>query len=498
MKRCLLYSHRPLRLVEAAKELVARGSEILSSDATAQALETQAVLVTRLPSVTASSFPPREIFQLLNPRLLEGMLGDWGDRDKRQELEHLGIKRIDLVLVEIDPDSGPEADLAGAAILRAAVRNQRWVVPVCDPDDLGCVLADWDRDGELSPEIRRQLANKALHVVVRYDSSPFARLVSGGQPGPPRLWSLEARQEPSLPIEVTVGHAAFYRPGLLANDVEPAAIELLSGPAPSPGMLGDADLAWSCLEGIERPSACIAHDGLCGFTMGSSEALGEIFVRARALDPRACFGAVVAFNRELDEVCARAVASSFFEAVLAPAFSAEARALLGKSRTRLLRVHAGESLQPVYASIRWGLMLHWQAEPDAAKAEPRTLSRRQPDESERESLQLAWHLASRLRPVATVIADRERLLSVAAGQTSWHDAARLAVMKMPPAASGGAMACNRPIRFAEDVEILHSAGVEAVLHCDGSPRQDEITRKIDQLGMVVQVVGCSQLARNPS
>ena len=53
-------------------------------------------------------------------------------------------------------------------------------------------------------------------------------------------------------------------------------------------------------------------------------------MRAREADPLSAFGGIVGVNREIDVDTATALTSTFIEAVIAPSFSEDARAILAK------------------------------------------------------------------------------------------------------------------------------------------------------------------------
>ncbi len=485
-------------VVDLAKEMVARGSEILAVGHTAGELLRSGVPVTEVPVFTATSSAPHEAFQLLHPRIHGGLLGDWSDREQREELERQGVKRIDMVVVEL-PDllqageSGPglqdRFEVGGAAVLRSAARNPEWVTAICDLSDFPAVTRDMDsRSGRVGDEIRKRLAIKALQAVARHDAVLAAMSLPPGDV--PDSWSVYVDRLQSLPVvSDSDGRAGLFEQA--GNGRSQPGLVLLSGKPLTPGVLLDADLAWSVVEDHSEPAAAISHnEGLCGFSLvrdEREEGLEQAFARARAVDPRGSFGGVAGFNREVGRACARALGASFLEAVLAPDFSASARAELGRSKIRLLQVSGTERPSVGFVSTRWGLLLRWSRHRSCAHT-MRAVSSRQPDDAERDGLRLAWSLVRRLRPMAVVIADRSQMLAAGAAQTSWRDAARMAAIKMPAGVMSAVAACGNPIRFAEDVALLAEAGITAILHPAGSPRQAEVVERVDQLGLALQVV----------
>ena len=78
------------------------------------------------------------------------------------------------------------------------------------------------------------------------------------------------------------------------------------------------------LEFTEPAAAVIKHTNPCGAAIGPS--IEEAYVRAREADPLAAFGGIVGLNRPIDAAAARALVSTFIEAVIAPGVDDEARA----------------------------------------------------------------------------------------------------------------------------------------------------------------------------
>ena len=80
------------------------------------------------------------------------------------------------------------------------------------------------------------------------------------------------------------------------------------------------------LEFAEPAGVVIKHTNPCGVATGATAA--EAYVRAREADPLSAFGGIVGLNRPLDVETRAALTSTFIEAVIAPAVTDEARAVL--------------------------------------------------------------------------------------------------------------------------------------------------------------------------
>ena len=70
------------------------------------------------------------------------------------------------------------------------------------------------------------------------------------------------------------------------------------------------------LEFDEPAAAVIKHTNPCGAATGAT--IAEAYVRAREADALAAFGGIIGLNRTIDEDTARAIVSTFIEAVIAP------------------------------------------------------------------------------------------------------------------------------------------------------------------------------------
>ena len=77
------------------------------------------------------------------------------------------------------------------------------------------------------------------------------------------------------------------------------------------------------LEFDEPAAAVIKHTNPCGAATGAT--IAEAYVRAREADALAAFGGIIGLNRPIDEDTARAIVSTFIEAVIAPGVDDAAR-----------------------------------------------------------------------------------------------------------------------------------------------------------------------------
>ncbi len=492
VRRCLVHSYEPQRIVTVVKELVARDAEIVASFKTAQVLRDNGVPVTDISTFASYETGFGESLELLHPRVQGGVLGRWDDAEQKEELERLGIKRIDLVLVELPEaihlrdESIMDAGCLGAvALLRSAASNPEIVITLCEHSDLDEVLMALDKKEAIGYDFRHRLSIKALQAVASFDAALAYTELEDGKPPP--TWSIFAKRIPAVPLYQHGVAAGLYR---ISGTEDLAELRCISGPPLDTGALKDLDLADAILSRISVPCVTIIHHGIpCGFSVVQTQGASAAFELARSSDPRGAFGAVAGFNRELDGECARSLSEAYLKAVVAPDFTPEARAELSTKRITVLKAAGGSSPSPSFNSTRFGLSITWsKSNPSSVDLDDMIRTEIPIDNSQRRALEMAWAIASALDAVALVICDERHLLSCVAGQTSWREALRLALVKLPANIDGAVAASAQPIRFADEIMTLAKARIRAIRCVTGSPRQSEVLSMAQQLGVSLELV----------
>ena len=169
--------------------------------------------------------------------------------------------------------------------------------------------------------------------------------------------------------------------------------------------------------------------------------------------PSPPIGGIVGLNRPLDVETAKAIVSTFIEAVIAPAVEPAAREVLARKAnmrvvtadfsafkssdsrcrpraSRCARFSAAFWCRRAIASSRRGSP--WTA--DALPHDLRVVTRRQPTADEWEALRFAWRICAHVKSNAVIFTDASRTLAIGAGQMSRVDAVNVAAMKARPRA----------------------------------------------------------------
>ena len=514
-RRALLSVTDKTRLGELARALHGRGYELVASGGTAAALRLEGLDVREVGELTG--FP--EIFdgriKTLHPLVFGGILGP--DEAALAQAAGLGVLPFDVVVVnlyEFAATAGSGADEAaviekidvgGPSLLRAAAKNHARVCVLPDPafyDDFLEALAG--ADGFPDHEFRRNMAAAAFAVTADYDAA-IADWFAGGHaccddPDHDHDHDHGHEHEQILGIELRYGEnphqkAELMLPGEDADDpLAGMGLRQLSGKELSFNNLVDVIAAVKLVDDLEVGDgvacAAIKHTNPCGVGLGATAAAA--LARALHCDPDAAFGGVFVFTCEVDAAAAADLHARFCEVIVAPSFSAEAQELLGRKKNlRLLTLE-----REAFRAATWGqvsifgdVQLHQDEDEGFPELETwRHVAGPAPDAATAGALDLLWRICKHVKSNAVLLGDATGTLGVGAGQMSRVDSARLAVRKAADRnldLTGCACASDAFFPFPDGIELLHAAGVRAVVAPSGSIRDAEVIAAADRLGVTL-------------
>ncbi len=496
-------------LVPFAQGLVRAGFSILSTGGTLEALAKAGVPATKVSEHTGSPEILGGRVKTLHPKIHGGILGRPTLDSDRAEMQAHGIEAIALVAVNLYPfretvaKGAPrdevieQIDIGGPAMVRASAKNAAHVTVVVDPADYDAVLAELEKDKQVSQATRRRLQHKAFAHTAAYDAAIAAWLAEQqGEPFPAEL------SVPMLKVqELRYGEnphqrGAFYREHRAPAEPTVAFSEVLQGKELSYNNLLDLDAALGlALEFPETPAAVvIKHNTPCGVAVDG--VLERAYRRARAIDEVSAFGGIVALNRDVDGPTARALAETFLEAVVAPGYSPEAREVLA-SKKNLRLLAAGPALarpdakarpQVDYRSVSGGLLA---MDRDAVEptSEWKVVTRRTPSAEELSALRFAWRVCKHVKSNAIVFATPTELLAAGGGQTSRVDSVKIAAARGGERLRGSAVASDAFFPFRDGLDALAAAGAKCVVQPGGSMRDAEIIAAADEHGLAMVFTG---------
>ena len=509
-RRALLSVSDKTGLGDFAASLVRHGYEILSTGGTATMLRDAGIDVTDVSEVTG--FP--EIMdgrvKTLHPNIHGGLLARRDNEDHLAAMREQGITGIDLVAVNLYPFEEQLArtddretlietiDIGGPAMLRASAKNHQFVTVICDPSDYAEVVAALDSNGDISPELRRDLAARVFARTARYDAA-----IAGWLDGSDFAETLQisAQRQQSLRYgENPHQRAALYAGGPARVGV--ASATQLQGKPLSYNNLNDTDAAFELAAEFTAPTiAIIKHANPCG--VASADSLADAWEHALAADPVSAFGGIVASNQSLDADTASGIASIFTEVVIAPDASEAAKDILAaKPNLRLLLT--GSMPDPrteaiKLKSVSGGFLAQSRDNGFITETDLQIVTSARPDAAQLADMMFAWRVVKHVKSNAIVFVKDSITAGVGAGQMSRVDSARIAVQKAHdtaqhhgwdmPRTSGSVAASDAFFPFADGLQALIDAGATAVIQPGGSKADDTVIAAADAAGIVMAMTG---------
>jgi phosphoribosylaminoimidazolecarboxamide formyltransferase / IMP cyclohydrolase len=507
IRRALLSVTDKSGLAPFAMRLASSGVELISTGGTAKLLRDNGLQVRDVAEVTGFPEMLDGRVKTIHPRVAAGMLAIRSNPEHMAALEEHGIDPIDMVVVNLyafeKTASRPgvsfeeiieNIDIGGPTMIRAAAKNYRDVAVVTSPADYEALAEELESSGgALSESTHWRLAQQAFALTAAYDRAISTTLAgisaSGERPGtaevlPSTLEILSPRKSVLRYGENPHQQAALYGAGELGV----ASAKQLHGKELSYNNLVDLDAAWALIEEFSEPAvAIIKHTNPCG--CAEQDSLAEAYRLALACDPVSAFGSVVSVNRPVDRETAQAMSELFIEAIAAPAFEADALAILRRKKNlRLLEVMpAPPGL--VIKSISGGFLAQTEDRSATSGEAWNVVTKRAPTADEEIALRFGWKVVKHVKSNAILYARPGQTVGVGAGQMSRVDSARIGAQRAHLPIDRSVVASDAFFPFADGVEELAKAGATAVVQPGGSMRDQEVIDAADKLGLAMVMTG---------
>lgn len=514
-------------LAEAFKQA---GTEVVSTGSTAKRLAELGVQVIEVSEVTGFPESLDGRVKTLDPHIHAGILADMTNEDHAHQLEELGIKPFDLVVVNLYPfadtvrsganeaDTIEKIDIGGPSMVRGAAKNSATVAIITDPADYALVAQRVADGTGFSLEERRWLAAKAYAHTAAYDAT-ISEWTAKHWPKPASAVSHDADSQ-EAPVDEAKFPAAFTRTWDRAhvlrygeNPHQQAALyldplnqggfahaEQLGGKPMSYNNYVDADAAWRAVWDFAPmiAVAVVKHNNPCGLAIGATAA--EAHKKAHACDPMSAYGGVIACNTTVTLDMAESVRPIFTEVIVAPDYEPEALELLQtkKKNLRILKVAEPPKAKTQFRQIDGGLLVQSTDLIDAVGDDPdawKLVSGEPADAQTMNDLLFAWRAVRCVKSNAILLAHDQATVGIGMGQVNRVDSANLSVERANTLADGanrtkGAVAASDAFfPFADGAQILIDAGVKAIVQPGGSIRDEEVFEAARKAGVTMYVTG---------
>ena len=484
IKTALLSVYDKTGILELAEFLAKNNVEILSSGGTAKHLIKNGIEVTEVSDYTGSPEMFDGRVKTLHPKIHAGILAR-GEKDSK-ELEEFGAKKIDLVVVNLYPFSEEVAkdaseqeiiekiDIGGPAMLRAAAKNFKHTLAICNPEDYGLIKTDG-----IDEEDSKDFASEVFVVTQQYDLDVACWLSKISEP---------------IEIDLRYGENPHQSADFFVEEECPIDFKRpIQGKQISYNNVVDALSAWSCCAEFEDPTVCIVkHTNPCG--VASANDLQNAYDKAFSTDPTSAFGGVIALNKTATEdVIKKMIDNQFIEVLVAPDFDKDAKKILeAKPNIRVLKA---QIMNPVTKELKSFSGVHLSQEVDNidfSEIKLKTVSQEKPDKTDLKDMIFALKVAKHVKSNAIVIAKDQMTLGIGAGQMSRVISTQIAFMKADEEgldSKNCVLASDAFFPFRDNIDLAAEKGVKHIIQPGGSVKDDEVINAADEHKISMTMTG---------
>lgn len=478
--------------VDFARELNRRGYLIISTGGTYKLLRENGIKVIPISAITGFDEILDGRVKTLNNIIFGGILARREKISDINQINEFFIPQIDIVAVNLynfqkaaeryeafDDNLMEEIDIGGVSLIRAAAKNFKDVMIVCDKEDYSIVLKNLDNPDE---SINRYLARKAFEYIARYDCQIASKLSND------EFITIGVKKISDL----RYGENPHQKATLYSQENSLPFIQLW-GKELSYNNLLDAYSSWQAVCDFKDP-ACVIFKHVTPSGIARDDEISKAVEKAYTSDPLSAFGGIIAINRKLTERIAQFLSDKFIEIISAPDFDEKAIEILKKKKNlRILKWQKDIRDCKIIRSIGNEILL---TDPDNI-----TLSERwdvvsgKITKKEKEALIFAFTCVKHVRSNAIVLSSESFTVGIGAGQMSRIDALEMAHYKYlkylenNPKPEILVMASDGFFPFEDSIVKAKEIGVQAIIQPGGSIRDKNVIEKAKELGIKMVLTG---------
>ena len=478
IKRALVSVYHKDGLDEILKKLNAEGVSFVSTGGTKTFIESLGIACDAVEDLTGYPSILGGRVKTLHPKVFGGILARRENEGDQAQLAQYEIPEIDLVIVDLYPfeetvasGAGEQSiiekiDIGGISLIRAAAKNFKDVVIVASKHQYTPLLNLLNEKGaETSLEDRKWFAKEAFAVSSGSDSAIFNYFDN-------REGSY-FRVAIDQPMHLRYGENPHQK-GLFYGQFNNM-FDQLHGKEISYNNLLDIDAAVNLIDEFDELTfAILKHNNACGVASRSN--VVDAWKDALAGDPVSAFGGILITNTTINKEAAEEINKIFFEVIIAPAYDADALAILEQKKNRIVLVRKECKTCPMqFRSLLNGALMQEKDLSIQTESDLVAMTEKQPSAKEVEDLLFANKIVKNSKSNAITLVKNKQLCASGIGQTSRVDSLKQAIEKAHSFnfdLQGAVMASDAFFPFPDCVEIADKAGITAVIQPGGSIKDE--------------------------
>ena len=489
-------------IVEFAQDLTRLGYKILSTGGTLKLLKQSHIAAIDVGEYTQSEEMFDGRVKTLHPKIHGGILYRRDNQSDVGIAQQKGISAIDIVCVNLYPfkqtiehtDDFEEIieniDIGGPAMVRSAAKNFASVLIITDKNDYKSVIESL-RAGNNTLELRQKMMIKAFSHTASYDAMIAQYMNKCFNNGfGEKVFIVGERVLQTRYGENPHQKGALYEFGSFWKEH----FEIKKG-EPSFNNLADINAAMKLSISFGKDAKAVSiikHGNPCGFALKDS--LLDSYIHALACDSVSAYGGMVAVNGIVDLPLAQEMNKIFVEVLVAGDITDEALALFeGKKRMKIFTQKTSYLSLPNdnydFKHIQGGVLFQESDNVLSEEIDNATLvSEVAASKSQKQDLKIAYIIAALTKSNCVAYVKDGSLVGIGMGMTSRVDASRAALAKakdMNLDLNGCVCASEAFFPFRDSVDMLHQAGVSAIIQPGGSIRDDEVIQACNEYNIAM-------------
>ncbi|QGS52261.1 bifunctional phosphoribosylaminoimidazolecarboxamide formyltransferase/IMP cyclohydrolase [Spiroplasma tabanidicola] len=503
MKYALISVFDKTNVLEFSKELVENDFKIISTGGTYKYLTDNGIDAIKVEDIT--KFP--EILdgrvKTLHPLLYGGILSIRHNKNHVQQVEEHNINFIDLVAIDLYPflktvknknnsheDIIENIDIGGVSLIRAAAKNYKDVITICDINDYQLVI-DTIKNKKDDKDLKVFLAQKAFAHTSSYDSLiANYMLTKTNQEEMPKKITMSFTKKEELRYGENPHQKASWYVDEYHNEISLSNAEQLHGKQLSYNNLLDANSAINIVKDLNENSCMVGikHLNPCGVAINGT--VEQLWEKVLDSDSVSIFGGIVATNQVITKKVAEELSKVFLEIIIAQDFEKEALdILLKKKNLRLLKLNYKMSDLALdeyqYTSIDQGLLVQQKDLYKHDISNWKCVTNNQLSEEELKEAQFAYTVVKHVKSNAIALTKNFQTIGVGPGQMNRVGSAKIALEQAEKKAEGSFLASDAFLPFNDVVELASQYKVKAIIQPGGSLKDQESIDLANEKGIAM-------------
>jgi len=493
LTRALISVFDKTGVLELAQFLVSKNVEILSTGGTFKYLKENGVPVIEVSDVTGFEEILDGRVKTLHPIIHSGILAVRDDKKHMDTLERLGIKTIDMVVVNLYPffekvkedltfeEKVEFIDIGGPTMLRAASKNFQDVIVLSDVNDYSNIIEQLKNSGEVDYATKKKLAGKVFNLMAAYDAAISNFLLDEEYP---EYLAVSYRKSMDLRYGENPHQSAAYYTSTVENG-SMKDFQQLNGKELSYNNLKDMDIALKVVAEFDEIACCaLKHNTPCGAAI--AETVYEAYMKTFECDETSIFGGIVAFNRKVDKKTAEEMVKIFLEIVTAPEFDEDALEVLRtKKNLRVIKTTVKPQCKHELVKVDGGILV--QSYDNKLIDEMKVVTEKATDAAMEKDMIFGMKVCKYVKSNAIVIVKDGQAIGIGGGQVNriWPT---IHALKMA-AGRGVVLASDAFFPFSDVVEEAAKAGIKGIIQPGGSMRDQDSIDECNRNGIAMVFTG---------